>query len=739
MIKDPERFKTLQGSFLNTIAKDGDLLVQGYPMLDAGVPACNGVLYRVDSVLWPENKTAETEEAFAPVVKSPSVIMPLPEEEESEMLQAPLPEFVKSKPTGGQVKIQSKKEVVDDDEDDVEVPVDEGEEDVMGLTDAVGMSRAVQEGIDIAEEPCDLNVYQLTTQFLPLFSKYLSYADQQDLATILERSNGITVAIPINTAFAGTSEQELSENWSPLNHIIMDELSLNDFGQLSTPLVTLGGTVSVSTRPSGKVVIGGAEIVQSDVVGCNGRLQVVGQLILNEDITPLNDVEVQQNLNAYYLTSSDGTRSPEEVSIKPSTQIVEELDAQEELLAPSIESNTAPNPDLTVPPYIRKPTPRPTLPPTQLDPTAPSQNTYSTNDAYVADPVNATIDVSEPQSTSQEEIQMPSPQVFNQPKNMGPGVPLKPPAVFYYTSPQQAPIGATDTPVAAPQEYEGINPDGALSAGPTQEVNQPQTTAPIDIVEPTPGSATPSPIDVMQAFIRTSPSIDIEDPSPILSPSPSPLPIPSPSPSPMLIPSPSPPVDFDPPCSCTEDGYSGGIDTGKIGCQEFVEGWPSFCYVANPYGCFLSKPSQRFIGARWRNCTVVEDDVGIQTDTQYDILNQVAESSPLPVAPSPTDSNSGPCSCSPTGTSGNVQTGRPGCVEHVPGYSPFCYVLDPPNCFVARESTRYPTAGWRYCAQPSQEEKPAKPDNVVRVTILPVFDPITGTSKYGMFLTPKDN
>eukprot|EP01026_Neomeris_dumetosa_P040644 TRINITY_DN33616_c0_g1_i12.p2 TRINITY_DN33616_c0_g1~~TRINITY_DN33616_c0_g1_i12.p2 ORF type:complete len:286 (-),score=35.85 TRINITY_DN33616_c0_g1_i12:1109-1867(-) len=200
-----------------------------------------------------------------------------------------------------------------------------------------------------------------------------------------------------------------------------------------------------------------------------------------------------------------------------------------------------------------------------------------------------------------------------------------------------------------------------------------------------------------------------------------------------------------PPCACAEDGVSGGVQTGKEGCKAHVQGWPSFCYVVNPYGCFLSKPSQRFVGARWRNCTLVEDDVGSRPTTQFDVLSQVADSvdSPSPVMVTtqspPTTGNSGPCSCSPTGTSGTVQTGRPGCVEHVPGYSPFCYVLDPVNCFVARESTRYPSAGWRYCAVPNTEDRqqPSKLQNVVRVTILPVFDPTTGESRFGMFLTPK--
>ena len=59
-----------------------------------------------------------------------------------------------------------------------------------------------------------------------------------------------------------------------------------------------------------------------------------------------------------------------------------------------------------------------------------------------------------------------------------------------------------------------------------------------------------------------------------------------------------------------------------------------------------------------------------------------------------------PCECSKDGMSGGVQTGRPGCKQHVKGERFFCYVKDPANCPVAQASDGFPGAKIVPCADP---------------------------------------
>eukprot|EP01025_Chloroclados_australasicus_P056963 TRINITY_DN7092_c0_g1_i4.p4 TRINITY_DN7092_c0_g1~~TRINITY_DN7092_c0_g1_i4.p4 ORF type:complete len:222 (-),score=31.54 TRINITY_DN7092_c0_g1_i4:963-1583(-) len=60
-------------------------------------------------------------------------------------------------------------------------------------------------------------------------------------------------------------------------------------------------------------------------------------------------------------------------------------------------------------------------------------------------------------------------------------------------------------------------------------------------------------------------------------------------------------------CACTENGESGGVETGRIGCKKHLQDKDRFCYVKNPRNCDLSQESVEFPGAGWRSCTILQD------------------------------------------------------------------------------------------------------------------------------------
>lgn len=58
-------------------------------------------------------------------------------------------------------------------------------------------------------------------------------------------------------------------------------------------------------------------------------------------------------------------------------------------------------------------------------------------------------------------------------------------------------------------------------------------------------------------------------------------------------------------CACSGDGFSGGINTRRIGCAQHLkqhgdQGY--FCMVQGGLGCSLSTESQEYEGAAWRLC-----------------------------------------------------------------------------------------------------------------------------------------
>jgi len=124
-------------------------------------------------------------------------------------------------------------------------------------------------------------------------------------------------------------------------------------------------------------------------------------------------------------------------------------------------------------------------------------------------------------------------------------------------------------------------------------------------------------------------------------------------------------------CPCSLDGISGGVDTGRLGCEDHIRDGP-FCYVSNPSkyhpptvtfqsvsSCDSATESRRFPGASWIQCTQ--------------------------------------CICAEDGVSNGRRTNRRGCALHLEDEEPFCYVQDSSTCPSAQRSRRFRRAAWINC------------------------------------------
>jgi secreted trypsin-like serine protease len=61
------------------------------------------------------------------------------------------------------------------------------------------------------------------------------------------------------------------------------------------------------------------------------------------------------------------------------------------------------------------------------------------------------------------------------------------------------------------------------------------------------------------------------------------------------------------PCACTQDGISGGVNTGRIGCDQHsfdVSDTDFYCMTVGGASCGAATPSDAFPGASWKLCTV---------------------------------------------------------------------------------------------------------------------------------------
>ena len=64
----------------------------------------------------------------------------------------------------------------------------------------------------------------------------------------------------------------------------------------------------------------------------------------------------------------------------------------------------------------------------------------------------------------------------------------------------------------------------------------------------------------------------------------------------------------------------------------------------------------------------------------------------------------GGCDCSRDGVSGGIDTGYPGCADHINDGDVYCYVADPLTCGTDSPSQSFPGAGWVLCTRPDHDQ-----------------------------------
>eukprot|EP01025_Chloroclados_australasicus_P056967 TRINITY_DN7092_c1_g3_i1.p1 TRINITY_DN7092_c1_g3~~TRINITY_DN7092_c1_g3_i1.p1 ORF type:complete len:699 (-),score=126.65 TRINITY_DN7092_c1_g3_i1:35-2059(-) len=314
-----------------TLESNGGIAAQGVSLKQSARSACNGAVYLVDQVLdgtqlapvrvvvgledepvalpAPEEipmvlapaPSPESPPPPQPSPPSPVVVEPSPEPEaEAASSGAVLPAFLP--PDDVATKDANPDAVVDPTAPAVQieqVPVVE-----IPQPTSVEPVRTTQPAVDPlvagSGAVCEENLLEIMSGFLQLFNEFLSVVNILGLEGLIETQPELTLLVPVNDAF---SNEENVDNWDPQNHIIVGKLTLEDLAASSgTTLETLSGPVLVETLPNGTVVVGGAQVIQGDVEGCNGYIHVLDNLIQNDQIAlapitavtaePLPDVDV---------------------------------------------------------------------------------------------------------------------------------------------------------------------------------------------------------------------------------------------------------------------------------------------------------------------------------------------------------------------------------------------------------------------------------------------------------------
>lgn len=143
-------------------------------------------------------------------------------------------------------------------------------------------------------------------------------------------------------------------------------------------------------------------------------------------------------------------------------------------------------------------------------------------------------------------------------------------------------------------------------------------------------------------------------------------------------------------CRCTIENRSNGVEVNLNGCSkgnplsssDIVE--LNYCYVFSSDACselgITTFASSEFNGARWKFCRDEDEDVVVEEENSEENLKE------------------SDCTCTSTGISGSVSTGRIGCVPEPSDPSrKFCYVQSPDLCEEATSSTVFRGAAWREC------------------------------------------
>jgi uncharacterized surface protein with fasciclin (FAS1) repeats len=123
----------------------------------------------------------------------------------------------------------------------------------------------------------------------PRFTTLVSAVSAAGLAETLSGEGPFTVFAPTNEAFAAINDQVqallANTDKAPLTgvltyHVVPGRIMAADLaGVATTPATVQGGTLAVTAGPNGPQ-IGGANVVQADIVVGNGVIHVIDQVLL---------------------------------------------------------------------------------------------------------------------------------------------------------------------------------------------------------------------------------------------------------------------------------------------------------------------------------------------------------------------------------------------------------------------------------------------------------------------------
>ena len=120
------------------------------------------------------------------------------------------------------------------------------------------------------------------------FNTLLAAATAADLAGALAGEGPLTVFAPTDAAFAALPEGTVETLLEPENkeqlagilklHVIAGKITSDQLAGQTLDAETLGGTVAIDATDG--VVVGGANVVQADIMASNGVIHVIDKVIL---------------------------------------------------------------------------------------------------------------------------------------------------------------------------------------------------------------------------------------------------------------------------------------------------------------------------------------------------------------------------------------------------------------------------------------------------------------------------
>lgn len=161
------------------------------------------------------------------------------------------------------------------------------------------------------------------------------------------------------------------------------------------------------------------------------------------------------------------------------------------------------------------------------------------------------------------------------------------------------------------------------------------------------------------------------------------------------------------PCTCSQNGLSGGVDTGSIGCAQHSKDqgdFDYFCMVTGGTTCEYGVASTIHKGAAWILCgpSALEDGNNDSEEGENMVTPSDGPSDDEDIgADNEGEDSLNDCDCSSDGKSNGVDTGVEGCARHdfPSDMLPFCYVTGGTECDEdgVESSSKYKGAAWKRC------------------------------------------